>query len=280
MDFSIASYSFHRLLQSGKQDIFGYIADSKRLGCTMLDPWIGHLAPLDVAPSALWNSPEEVTFTPEEEAYIGKIKAAADESGLPFGCLAADDAHIYDDDAEKRKTYRAKEYRWMRIAHKLGARQIRIDSGGTAELPDAMFKIIIEGYHDLLPRAHKLGMELLMENHWGASKIPDNVVRMLEASGGVKLLMDTHNWAEGMKEEGWQKGAKYTASVHIKTFEFDENGNDPTVDIPKAMGYILDTGYTGCWGVESVPRDGDEYGAAVKTLNLIKRVLDSTHVQN
>jgi hypothetical protein len=76
-----------------------------------------------------------------------------------------------------------------------------------------------------------------------------------------------------MKEEGWQKGAKYAASVHVKTFVFDENGNEPTVDIPRAMHYLLDAGYNGCWGVESVPKDGDEYGAAEKTIALIRRVV-------
>ena len=46
MRLSIASYSFHRLLESGVQDMFGYIADCKRLGATELDPWNSHLAGL------------------------------------------------------------------------------------------------------------------------------------------------------------------------------------------------------------------------------------------
>jgi sugar phosphate isomerase/epimerase len=274
MDISIASYSFHRLLESGKQNIFSYITDCKRLGCTLLDPWNGHLAALDTDPKTLWASPDEVRLTADEEEYVGRIKAAADAAGLPFGCLAADGAHIYEDDPAARRTNRAKAYRWITIAQRFGARQIRLDSGGTPELPDDMFNIIIEGYHDLLACTRRAGLELLMENHWGASRIPDNVVRILEAAPGLKLLLDTHNWAEGMQEEGWQKGARYTASVHIKTFVFDENGYEPTVDIPRAMFYLLDSGYGGCWGVESVPKDGDEYGAAEKTIALIRRVVN------
>jgi sugar phosphate isomerase/epimerase len=279
MDISIASYSFHRLLESGKQDIFGYITDCKRLGCTLLDPWNGHLRPLDNEPTALWASPDEVRLTTGEEAYIGKIKAAADAAGLPFGCLAADGAHIYEDDPAVRRKNRAKAYRWIKIAQRLGARQIRLDSGGTPELPDEMFNIITEGYHDLLARTRRAGLELLMENHWGASRDPDNVVRILEAANGLKLLLDTHNWAEGKKEEGWRKCAKYAASVHIKTFVFDKDGNEPTVDIPRAIHYLLDSGYNGCWGVESVPKDGDEYGAAEKTIALIRRVVSEYAAQ-
>jgi sugar phosphate isomerase/epimerase len=289
MDISIASYSFHRLLENGKQDIFGYIADCKRLGCTLLDPWTGHLASLDVEPKkfeystyenltgaeqkALPTAGYDVELSADEQAFIGKIKAASDAAGLPFGCLAADGAHIYDEDSAARLTNRAKAIRWMKIAQMLGARQIRIDAGGTPEMPNGEFLVITLGYHDLLAQAKAHGLQLLMENHWGASKIPDNVVRIMDAASGLKLLFDTNNWAEGMREEGWQKCAKYAGAVHIKTHTFDENGNEPSVNLAKAIRCLLDSGYTGCWGVESVPKDGDEYGAAEKTIALIRRLV-------
>ena len=44
-DISICSYSFHRLLAAGKQDIFRYITDCKELGCTGLDAWNGFYFP-------------------------------------------------------------------------------------------------------------------------------------------------------------------------------------------------------------------------------------------
>jgi len=264
MDISVASYSFHRLLESGKQDIFGYITDCKRLGCTQLDPWVGHLPTLDK------ESPQ---LTAQEAEFVTKVRAAADQAGLPFGCVAVDGAHIYDADPAVRQQNRNKAYRWLDIAQRLGARQIRIDSGGTRELPDEMFAIIVDGYHDLLPRAQQKGLEVLIENHWGASQVPDNLVRLFGAVKGLKLLFDTNNWAEGMQQEGWQKCAKYAASVHIKSFKFDANGDDPTVDLAKAIHLLLDTGYSGCWGVESSPTDDDEYNAAAKTIALIRRVV-------
>jgi len=42
IQFSIGSFSFHRLLGEGKQDIFQYIGDCKELGCTHLQPWNTH----------------------------------------------------------------------------------------------------------------------------------------------------------------------------------------------------------------------------------------------
>src|SRR5215831_205068 len=262
MEISIASYSFHRLLESGKQDIFSYITDCKRLGCTQLDPWNGHLPTLEG---------ESALLTAEEAEFVQKVRAAADQAGLPFGCVAIDGAHIYEADPAARQVNRQKAYRWIDIAHRLGARQIRIDCGGTPDLPDDMFAIIVDGYNDLIPRGRANGLQLVIENHWGASNVPDNLVRLFAAVPDLKLLFDTNNWAVGKQEEGWQKCAKYAASVHIKAFEFDQNGDDPTVDLAKAIRYLLASGYNGCWGVESSPRDGDEYGGAAKSIALIRR---------
>lgn len=275
MNFSIASYSFHRALEAGQQDMFRYIADSKALDMAQLDPWNGHLAPITQEDEALraGDNYKSLSFSPETQAYIGQVRAAADAAGLSFGCVAVDGAHIYEDTADKRERNRYSAYRWLDVAHTLGARQIRIDSGGTPELPDGMFRIIVEGYRDIVARAKEKSLEVVIENHWGSSKPVENVMRFLDAVPDVKLLMDSHNWRPDEREIGWQRGAPYTTAVHVKTFEFDENGDDPSANLDRFVQIMVNAGYTGCWGIESVPRDGDEYGAVRKTRALLERLL-------
>ncbi len=277
MELSICSYSFHRLLAAGKQDIFKYITDCKELGFTLLDPWNAHLAPLNDPETVLnvGSDPENASLVPQHEDYLDQVKRAADEVGLPFGCIAVDGAHIYEPTPEARQANRALAYGWLDVAEKLGARQLRIDAGGPEEMPDDAFQIIVAGYQDLIARGQDKGIEIVVENHWGPTKFPKNVVKLMEAVDGLGLLFDTGNWATGMREQGWQMCAKYATITHIKTFSFDEQGNEPSVDIPKAMHILLDAGYEGCWGIESCPRDGDEYEGAKKTIALIKRVLDA-----
>ena len=271
---SIASWSFHRLLESGQQDMFKYIIDCKNLGATQLDPWNGHLAPLVARDNVMKNErfPND-QLSLDEKAYLAQVKAAADHAGLPFGCLAVDGAHIYESTPEARAFNRAVAYRWLDAASLLGATMVRVDAGGPPEMPDDIFSIIVEGYQDLLGRAHRLGIELLIENHWGPSPIPENLVRILDAVPGLGLLFDTNNF-EGDKELAWEMFAGRAVSVHIKTFSFDEQGNEPSVNIPKAIQLLAAAGYNGAWGVESVPRDGDEYGAVEKTFALIRRTLE------
>jgi sugar phosphate isomerase/epimerase len=275
MEIGICSYSFHRLLEAREQDMFKYITDCKVLGATQLDPWNAHLALIQASAEA-WKAqadPENVQLSAEEETYLAQVKSAADDAGLPFGCIAVDGAHIYEPTLEARRANRAYAYKWLEIADRLDAPQLRIDAGGTADLPDDMFQIIVKGYNDLLPRARDRGIELVVENHWGSTNVPENVTRIIEAVDGLGLLFDTNNWAEGMQEEGWQTCAKYARACHIKTFSFDEDGNEPSVDIPRVMHILMDAGYDGCWGIESCPKELDEYEGARKTIALMRRVV-------
>ncbi|MBN1285425.1 MAG: hypothetical protein JXB47_08505, partial [Anaerolineae bacterium] len=105
------------------------------------------------------------------------------------------------------------------------------------------------------------------------SQHPENLVKLFDAVEGLGLLFDTNNWAPGKQEQGWEMCARYARGTHVKTFSFDADGNEPSVDIPKAMHILLDAGYDGVWGIESVPKDGDEYAGVKKTVALMARVL-------
>lgn len=271
---SICSYSFHRLLAAGKQDVFQYITNCKKLGCTALDPWNGHTPQLRAnAPKADASSDLKklAQLSSEETAQVKKIKAAGDAVGLPFGCVAIDGAHIYDPDPVQRKNLRANAYRWLNIAGQWGATQARIDAGGPEKMTDEQFDCIIDGYNDLVPYAKNLGIELLIENHWGPSKFPANVEKILKAAKGLGLLFDTFNWAMGEKALGWMNCAKYARAMHIKTFAFDDTGEEVTENLGYVFRQMKKLGYKGTWGVESCPLDGDEMKGARDTIALIHK---------
>lgn len=254
MEYSVCSYSFHR--SGSNMDIFRYINWNKEHGFTQLDPWMKHL---------------EEGYS--DNAYLARVKTAAAEVGLPFGCIAVDGAHIYEPSQEARQANRAVAYRWIDICNYLGASQVRIDAGGRDALTDDIFAIIVEGYQDVLRYARERGVEVIVENHWGTTKYPENVVRLMEALPDLGLLFDTWNWAEGTHEKAWEMCAKYARLTHVKTYAFDVQGNEVTYDVSKAIRILRDGGYQGTWGIESVPNDGNEEAAVDATLVLIKRVL-------
>lgn len=288
MNLSLCSYSFHRKLEAGQHDVFQYIADCQALSCTQLDLWNGHLptlldqpgrvggramADLPAPPDADGPPSPDWLLLPEEIAFLDRVRAAADTAGLPMGCVAVDGAHLYEPSLEARALHHRRATRWCQIAARLGAQQIRIDSGGPEDMPDDVFALIVAGYQDLLGRAGQLGLEVVMENHWGASRVPANVVQILEAVPDLGLLFDTGNWPPGQHEAAWAECARYAVATHIKTRAFDPQGNETTWDIPKAVGYLLAAGYDGSWGIESVPAEDDEFEAARRSLDLVRRLV-------
>ncbi len=59
----------------------------------------------------------------DDNRYLEQVKAAAEQVGLPFGCIAVDGAHIYEPSEELRQANRKRAYRWIDICHYLGASQ-------------------------------------------------------------------------------------------------------------------------------------------------------------
>ena len=122
-DISIGGFSFHRLLESGQQDIFKYIADCKELGATQLDPWNAQLAPIQSADSVVkaGSDPAHAKLSAKDDDYLLCVRQASDDAGLPFGCIAVDGAHIYEPTAEARAANRRLADRWLEVAALLGA---------------------------------------------------------------------------------------------------------------------------------------------------------------
>jgi sugar phosphate isomerase/epimerase len=278
MRIAIGGYSFHKKLEAGEQDIFKYIEDCKALGCTQLDPWNVQLAPVQSADqvATAGSEPMNVKISAQDDEYLRRVRAASDSAELPFGCIAVDGAHIYEEEKAKRDTNRGVAYRWIEVAEILGAPELRIDAGGPADMPDDVFEIIVEGYNDIISRAGEKGISILVENHWGPTQIPENTVKLLDAVEGLGLLFDSFNWAPGMQEKGWELCHPYAKSTHVKTFVYDEHGNDPNEDIASFVRMLIASGYDGCWGVESCPKDIDEFEAARLTIALIRRCVEAS----
>lgn len=257
MRYSLCSYSLHRTVEAGRMNAFGYNRFCKQAGFTQLDPWNVHI---------------ERAY--DDDGYLAELKASAVDVGLPYGCIAVDGAHMYEPGVEAREENRRRRYRWLEVAVELGAQQLRVDAGGRNETLDEILPIVIEGYNDLIDRAAPFGVEIIIENHWGPTNHPDAMRRLLDAVPRLGLLYDSYNWPEGTHARAWREFAADASLTHFKTFRFDEDGNEPDWDLAGLVHLLQSAGYGGAWGIESTPEDGDEIGAAEKTLALLKHVLN------
>jgi hypothetical protein len=63
-------------------------------------------------------------------------------------------------------------------------------------------------------------------------------------------------------------------ATHLKSRRIDATGDDADDPMADSVQLLLDAGYSGVWGIESVPENGDEITAAEQTIALLKRTVD------
>lgn len=273
MEFAICSFSFHRTYAANGWDARKFIDDCAEMGIRQLDPWNAHLCPIETPETALHagkNPNKSGYLQPASMDFYDELLCLAAEKGCHYGLIAIDGAHIYEPDESARNANRERAFAWLDVASRLDAKSVRIDAGGRESWTDEQFDIIVDGYNEIIAYAANLYLDVLVENHWGPTTEPDQMNRLLDAVPRLGLLFDTNNWKPELREEAWDKCAHRAKATHVKTFSFDDSGAETSGQgMERAIRKLVETGYAGTWGVESMPEDGDEYAGAKKTIQFI-----------
>ena len=148
----------------------------------------------------------------EDNGYLQKLKRHAFKNGVDLICLSIHQDFV-DPDPEVRQRNIAHTEKCIELAYKMGIPSIRLNSGrwGTVNsfnklmelrgkepiLPghtlDDGFKWCIDSIEKCLPKAAECGVMLALENHWGLTRTPEGLLRIVNAidSPWLGLLMDT-----------------------------------------------------------------------------------------
>lgn len=246
---SVASYSFHGLLSEGRMDVFHYLTLIKyRYRVEAADIWSGF-------------------FPTTEEGFVRKVKRSLEENGLSLANLCVDGAHVWEDDPEERSRNALRAAEFIRMGEQLGAKTIRIDTGGReAEWSEEAFDAIVRQYRAWAERAGELGYRIGTENHWGATQHPRNVMKLAEAVNhpAFGVLFHFGN-VKGMDVvEGNNLLAPYAMHTHISATAAETCG-----PLLKSM---IEGGYAGVFscehhsGAHEMDRVEWQLGAIRKTL--------------
>lgn len=174
----------------------------------------------------------------ETQAYVNGLKTEAFRHGLSFPMLSIHQDFVDPDPAARQRAIDHTTH-CIELASRLGISCIRLNSGrwGTISSFDELMKVkgeepplpghtndeafrwCIESINDCLPTAEKYGIILALENHWGLTTDPDNLLRIYKAvdSPWLRINMDTGNYA-GDPYEGIEKLAPHAAIVQAKTY--------------------------------------------------------------
>lgn len=182
--------------------------------------------------------------------------------------------NICDLDAEKRKQGVEVAKKWLDGAAMLGAKSMRVNSGGPriAPVPVAdpssypknpelaqYLTNCIESFKEMADHGGKVGVKVTLENHWGLTANPINIRIIIEEVNNpfCEASPDFCNWEhEYLLFHALQDLAPYAhTNVHAKYWN---RWKDP--DVQRNVRIMMNAGYTGLFALEyeEGPWDGVE----------------------
>lgn len=209
--------------------------------------------------------PEKEPLTRAHRAYLARLRQHAFRKGIDLVALS-----IHQDFVDPSRAFRKAQVRHtlkcIEIAHALGVSCIRLNSGRwntIASFDDLMKARGVEpvlpgvkeedGFHwcrecieECLPRAAERGVTLALENHWGLTRTPEGLLRVLDSirSPWLGALMDTGNFLEDPYEK-LAAIAPRTVYVQAKTYPGGGEWYTLDLDYRRIAGILRAAGYTG-----------------------------------
>jgi sugar phosphate isomerase/epimerase len=239
---------------------------------------IGEKAPLDAA----------------GRAYLQKLKRHAFRNGLDLICLSIHQDFV-DPSAEYRQQQIDHTLKCIEIAYQLGVPCIRLNSGRwntIASFDDLMkargeepvlpgykeddgFKWCIECIEKCLPKCAECGVILALENHWGLTRTPEGLLRILNAIDSPWLggLMDTGNFLEDPYPKLKQIAPK-TVFVQAKTYYGGGEWYTLDLDYRRIAGILSDANYTGYVSLEMEGKENPDI-AVPKSIEMLRKAFRS-----
>lgn len=277
---SLAQWSLHKTIQAGRLHKLSFAQKARQLGFNAVE-----------YVSRFYT--EEAQNTAAFATLLGELKTRSDNEGMANllimvdgeGALASADGGVQKQAVDSHK-------KWVDAAALLGCHSLRVNlTGGPEHDAHAWVEASVKGLEKLCAYAQSTGINIIVENHGGLSSNGALLARVMEAvnlphcgtlpdfgnfcirrEGGKKWpspCTEEYNRYKGVAEMmPWAKG------VSAKSYDFDLNGNETTIDYPRMMEIIKNSGYNGYIGIEYEGQRLSEYDGINATRDLLLKILN------
>jgi L-ribulose-5-phosphate 3-epimerase len=164
---------------------------------------------------------------------------------------------------------------WLEAGALLDCAFVRVNLGGhDAADPEAAVRAGIASFGALAQAAGERGVTLVIENHWGLSADPANMVRIITTVNDARLgaLLDFGNFPDDIRYDALARIAPYARTVHAKFKDFDTQGKPLEIDVARCVSIVRDAGYVGNWGIE-YEGQGDDHDGVVRSKQILSHLL-------
>lgn len=188
-------------------------------------------------------------------AYVEELRKRCADLGVTSVLIMCDgEGALGDADAAKRAQAASNHHKWVEAAKHLGCHSIRVNAQSSGSFEEQQ-KLAADGLRKLCEFGDTMGMNVIVENHWGLSSNGawlSGVMKMV-AHPRVGTLPDFGNFdpKEYDRYQGVTDMMPFAKGVSAKSIDFDpKTGDHASFDYRKLMKIVLDAGYHGRLGIE------------------------------
>jgi len=255
---SLAQWSFHKALQGGQLDHL----DFARVARTEFD--IGAVEYVN-------------TFFKDkatDAAYLAEMNRRARDQGVFQHLIMIDvEGRLGDPEPAHRRKAVENHKKWVDAARTLGCITIRVnaESEGT---PEEQQKLCADGLRRLTEYGASRDINVIVENHGDLSSHGDWLAGVMKLVNHPRCgtLPDFGNFTDYDRYKGVEEMMPYAKAVSAKTYDFDERGDETTIDYRRMMRIVMAAGFHSWLGIEY---EGDRLGerdGVAKTKALLERI--------
>ncbi|MEN1785112.1 MAG: sugar phosphate isomerase/epimerase family protein [Bacteroidota bacterium] len=220
------------------------------------------------------------------QAFIDRSNAEAKKYGLENLLIMVDgQGDLAAENQTDRNDAVAQHQKWVDAAAAMGCHSIRVNLSGAMDKA-TWIAASVDGLTQLANYAKDKSINIIVENHGGPSS---NASWLAEVMQQVNLencgtLPDFGNFcvkrangsyydSECVEEYDKYVGVKelmpFAKAVSAKSYAFDENGTETTIDYQKMLAIVKEAGYSGYIGVEYEGKELGEQEGILATRDLL-----------
>ncbi len=261
-EISLAQWSLHRAHFEGRMSALDFARTAKGLGIHAI---------------------EYVNAFFKDRAtdfdYLSELKAQAIQHDVRSLLIMIDgEGELAHPDQAARRTAIRNHLKWIAAASFLGCHAIRVNAAGSGE-PDAMRDRAADSLHQLADYGEPYGIHVIVENHGGLSSDGGWLASVMQAADhpGVGTLPDFGNFRIDATREydrylGVEELMPYAKAVSAKSYDFDADGSETSIDFLRMLKLVQAAGYHGFVGIEYEGSRLPEEDGIKATKSLLEKV--------
>ncbi len=260
-EISLAEWSLHRALQSGKLDHLDFPKTAKE----------------DYGIDAV-EYVNSFFKKKNDTAYTGELLKRCQDLGVKSVLIMCDgEGALGDPDAAARARAVENHRKWLEAAKTLGCHSIRVNAQSKGTY-DEQQKLAADGLRKLCEMGETYGLNVIVENHGGLSSHGDwlaGVMRRVDHAR-VGTLPDFGNFYEYDRYQGVEDMMPFARGVSAKSHDFDDaTGEERGIDYHRMMKIVLNAGYHARLGIEYEGDRLSEPEGIRATKRLLERIRDN-----